>query len=135
MDRYQLRRDRLRKLLRKAEVDSLLVTNFTNVTYLTGFTGDDSYLLVSPGREVILSDPRYTTQLAEECQGIEAGDSRHRQKHARHIGAVLTGRKPAPIGIEAQSIVVALRDRIAAALPKVDWYRPMVGGAAAADQR
>ena len=50
MDRYQLRRDRLRKLLRKTGVDSLLVTNFTNVTYLTGFTGDDSYLLVAPGQ-------------------------------------------------------------------------------------
>ena len=50
MERYQLRRDRLRKLLRKAGVDRLLVTNFTNVTYLTGFTGDDSYLLVSPDR-------------------------------------------------------------------------------------
>ena len=48
MDSYQLRRDRLRKLLRKAGVDSLLVTNFTNVTYLTGFTGDDSYLLIAP---------------------------------------------------------------------------------------
>ena len=24
--------------------DALLVTNFKNVTYLTGFTGDDSYL-------------------------------------------------------------------------------------------
>ncbi len=36
------------------------------------------------------------------------------------INAVLARRKAAPIGIEAQSIVVALRDRIAAALPKVE---------------
>ena len=33
---------------------------------------------------------------------------------------VLGRRKLAPLGIEAQSIVVALRDRIAAALPKIE---------------
>ena len=43
---FQSRRDRLRKAFRKAGADALLVTDFTNVTYLTGFTGDDSYLLV-----------------------------------------------------------------------------------------
>ena len=46
MSRYAARRDNLRRTFRKAGVDALLVTNFTNVTYLTGFTGDDSYLLV-----------------------------------------------------------------------------------------
>ena len=120
MDRYHLRRDRLRKLLRKAEVDSLLVTNFTNVTYLTGFTGDDSYLLIAPDREVILSDPRYTTQLAEECGGIELAIRDTGKSMLDTIEGVLKGRKPAPIGIEAQSMVVALRDRIAAALPKIE---------------
>ena len=41
--------------------------NFTNVTYLTGFTGDDSYLLVTANGETLISDERYTTQLEEEC--------------------------------------------------------------------
>ena len=47
-DRHQARRDKLRRKLKKAGADALLVTNFTNVTYLTGFTGDDSFLLVRP---------------------------------------------------------------------------------------
>ena len=51
---------------------TLLVTNFTNVTYLTGFTGDDSYLLVTPKQQIVISDPRYTTQFEEECPGVEA---------------------------------------------------------------
>ena len=41
-DRYQARRDKLRQAVKKAEAEALLVTDFTNVTYLTGFTGDDS---------------------------------------------------------------------------------------------
>ena len=54
-----------------AGADAILVTNFTNVTYLTGFTGDDSYLLVGDGVEVMLSDPRYTQQIGEECPGLD----------------------------------------------------------------
>ena len=69
---------------------------------------------------MILSDPRYTTQLAEECGGIELAIRDTGKSMLDMIEAVLTRPKTAPIGIEAQSIVVALRDRIAAALPKVE---------------
>src|SRR6185295_15543732 len=72
MSRFAARRDKLRRAMKAAHVDALLVTNFINVTYLTGFTGDDSYLLVLPKGEVIISDPRYTTQLEQECPGLEA---------------------------------------------------------------
>ena len=64
---FQSRRDRLRKAFKKANVDALLVTDFTNVTYLTGFTGDDSYLLVRRDGEIVLSDPRYTTNWARNA--------------------------------------------------------------------
>ena len=57
MSRYAARRDKLRRAFRKAGVDALLVTNFTNVTYLTGFSGDDSYLLLLGSEELIVSDP------------------------------------------------------------------------------
>ncbi|MGA2796102.1 MAG: aminopeptidase P family N-terminal domain-containing protein, partial [Thermoguttaceae bacterium] len=60
---HETRRDKVRKALRKLGVDALLVTDFTNVTYLTGFTGDDSYLLVRDDGDTIISDPRYTIQL------------------------------------------------------------------------
>ena len=53
--------------------DALLVTNFKNVTYLTGFTGDDSYLLVTLDGETLITDPRYTTQLEQECPGLALG--------------------------------------------------------------
>src|SRR3972149_8571106 len=68
---YETRRDKLRKTMLKVGVDALLVTEFTNVTYLTGFTGEDSYLLIRDSGETVLSDARYTTQLGEECPGID----------------------------------------------------------------
>ena len=71
MTSHASRRSRLRKLVSQANVDALLVTNFKNVTYLTGFTGDDSFLLVTESGETLISDKRYTTQLEEECPGLK----------------------------------------------------------------
>ncbi len=70
MSNYNKRRDGLRNLIQSADADAVLVTNFTNVRYLTGFTGDDSYLIVSSSTELLISDPRYEEQIAEECPGL-----------------------------------------------------------------
>ncbi len=119
-DRHAERRDRLRHILRKLDADSLLVTNFTNVTYLTGFTGDDSYLLLWAGGELILSDGRYSLQLDEECPGVDRylrppGGSMAEAvaKAVRRVGA-------RRLAIEAGSMTVELRDTLAEALPSAD---------------
>ncbi len=48
----------------------MLVTDEKNVRYLSGFTGDSSYLLVQPSGTTILSDGRYETQIASECGSL-----------------------------------------------------------------
>ena len=70
MSSFLKRRDRLRKVLRQERVDALLVTNPVNVSYLTGFTGGDSYLLVTQQADLLLSDPRYEEQIGEEAPGV-----------------------------------------------------------------
>jgi Xaa-Pro aminopeptidase len=117
---FQARRNRLRKALKRAGVDALLVTDFTNVTYLTGFTGDDSYLLVRRDGELVLSDPRYTTQLGEECPGV---DLQIRPPGVTMLQAVVRAVRSAKIGrlgIEGDSMTVGLRNRMAEKLPKTE---------------
>ena len=70
MDRFAERRDRLAHAAAKAELDGFVVTNPVNVAYLTGFSGDSSYLLVGPKRTLLVSDGRYAIQLQEECPGL-----------------------------------------------------------------
>lgn len=48
----------------------LLVTNFADVSYLTGFEGDDSYALVTPDKVLLISDFRYAEQIARECPWV-----------------------------------------------------------------
>lgn len=70
-DRYHRRRNALRRAVRREGVEALLVTHETNVTYLTGFTGDSSALFVGRGgSDLLVSDGRYETQLADECPGL-----------------------------------------------------------------
>ena len=55
--------------LREEGLDALLISNPVNVTYLTGFSGDSSYLVLGANRSLLVSDARFTTQIAEECPG------------------------------------------------------------------
>lgn len=106
--------------MKKASLDALLITDFHNVTYLTGFTGDDSYLIVRGKGETVLSDPRYVTQLAEECPGV---DVQIRPPGVNMVQAVARNVGPANsvrLGIEGDSMTVALRERIAHKLPKAE---------------
>lgn len=68
--KFATRRDRLRRLIRQAGLEALLVSSRTNVSYLTGFTGEASCLLLGLNGELFLSDARFTEQIAEECPGL-----------------------------------------------------------------
>lgn len=51
-------------------IDTLLITNLTNIRYLTGFTGSFAWLLVQPERVLLLSSGIYVNQIAVECPHI-----------------------------------------------------------------
>jgi Xaa-Pro aminopeptidase len=121
MSYFAPRRDKLRKLLKKNDVDSLLVTNFTNVTYLTGFTGDDSYLLVRRDGETLISDMRYTTQLEEECPGLDLHIRPPGTKMHEVTGEVLEKAKAGRVGIEAESLTVGLLGKLEKAAPNTTF--------------
>ena len=65
------RRDGLIQQLTDAGVHAFLITQPINVSYLTGFTGDSSHLILSE-ETILVSDGRFAAQLAEECPGLSA---------------------------------------------------------------
>ena len=64
---------RLGPLLDGAGCDALLVTNLTNIGYLTGFTGSAGLLLVTPASALLLTDGRYATQSGEQLAACGVG--------------------------------------------------------------
>jgi Xaa-Pro aminopeptidase len=121
MPDFAERRNKLRRLLKGAGVDSLLVTDFTNVTYLTGFTGDSSYLLVKAdgksGGETLLSDFRYITQLEEECPGLDVVIRKTGIKVSDAVRDIASKHKASRLGIEGGSMTVALRESLHGKVP------------------
>lgn len=66
---------RLRPLLAESGCEALLITNLTNVRYLSGFTGSAGLLLVrATGGDVLFTDGRYSTQSGEQLStsGVDA---------------------------------------------------------------
>jgi len=117
---FEKRRGKLRRLLKKTEAEALLVTDFTNVTYLTGFTGDDSYLLITQKDAIILSDPRYTTQLEEESPDVELEIRQTGVTMLEAVGKLVKKSKIMRLGIESDSVSVALWDAMVDSMPDVE---------------
>src|SRR5262245_49878539 len=71
MDTFALRRQRLAATLHEEGLDACLISSPVNVRYLTGFSGESSPLIVGRERSLLVSDPRFTEQIAEECPGLD----------------------------------------------------------------
>src|SRR5690606_5518540 len=115
------RLSKLRRQIKQEGFDSLLVTNFKNVTYLTGFTGDDSYLLVTPKTEILLSDPRYTTQLEEECPGLTLEIREPGTSILESVAKTAKKAKVKALGFEASSMTVGTHHTLAEKLGSIEF--------------
>jgi Xaa-Pro aminopeptidase len=65
------RGERLERQLGERELDRMLVTDLTNVRYLTGFTGTNGACICGPGVRLFLTDFRYTERAEAEVEGWE----------------------------------------------------------------
>ena len=109
---------KLRAALDAAKCDALLVTNLTNVRYLTGFTGSAALLLVTGDELVLATDGRYAFQSADQLKaaGVEARieiGNLAGQKTAISGAAAGIGR----VGLEATDVTWARQRTFAA-----DWF-------------
>jgi Xaa-Pro aminopeptidase len=63
----QRRLTALRQIMQESGLSALLLKNRRNISYYSGFAGDDSYLLVTAGGLFLLSDGRFIAQAAAEA--------------------------------------------------------------------
>lgn len=118
---HAVRRDRLRAALLQgaadsghpsASVDAVLVTRLVNVRYLTGFTGSNAALLVTPDLAVLATDGRYITQSEAQSPDVE-------RLIDRNCATALVGRAgkegAARLGYEDHDVTVADLDDLTGA--------------------
>jgi Xaa-Pro aminopeptidase len=121
MDYPAQRRDKLARLLPQEGLDALMISNPVNVTYLTGFSGDTSVLVVARDRVLLVSDFRFIEQLAEECPGLATHIRPPEQKLPEAVAEVLTKLGCRSVGFESAAMTVADLETLRGLAPTVDW--------------
>lgn len=108
---------RLRGALVGAGADSMVVTNPSNIRWLTGFTGSNGQLIVTDDSLIAITDGRYRQQIAGqlEAAGVEA----RVEITTTEVGSVLdrelaTGRR---VALEADHVTWSGHRRITQWLP------------------
>jgi Xaa-Pro aminopeptidase len=120
---YALRRERLSQRLAEENLDALLVTDLSNVAYLTGFGGDSSYLIVTRKSAKFLSDARYEEQFAEECPGLDSYFRRPGETQLQSTARRLAELGCKRVAFEPASVTVATFESLHKEAQGVEWQR------------
>lgn len=126
---FQERRDKL--LPRLTDVDAFLVSAPHHVTYLTGFGGDSSYLLMTRDKSILVSDSRYEIQIREECAGLETFIRKHDKTTPQAVAEIVERLGVRNIAIEANYLTVGALGtfeglvKAASWVPRADWVETL----------
>lgn len=102
---YERRASRIRDRLEEHQIDALLVTNLTNVRYLTGFSGTNGQVLVSRDATTFLTDPRYEARAADIVQGADVVV--YPSKLTDVLGDRLAAASIRRLGVESTTMTIA----------------------------
>lgn len=105
------------------KIDALLVSAPPNVRYLSGFTGDNGLLLVTPDSQTLFTDPRFTIQAAEECACPVVTISKTPLDQAAI--QMIRKRRWKRVGFEASRMLYEVHMRLAKSLPKGVMLKPI----------
>lgn len=96
---------RIAAILQEKGVDAALLSSAANIRYLSGFAGTDSYLYLTPGRRVILTDSRYTLQAEKEGRGCEVRTMDREHSYGRLLGELFSEDGVEHVGFEEMDML------------------------------
>jgi Xaa-Pro aminopeptidase len=105
-------------LVRKNNLDVLIVSKLSNVRYLCGFSGSNGVLVLAPPRAYFLTDFRYKVQARKEvknCQVIIA-----ERELISDFVKLPCFRKKATVGFESAFMTFKMHDKIKELIPKAN---------------
>ena len=124
MSAFAVRRERLWQSVKAQGLDAVLITNPINVTYLTGFSGDASFIVLTKSKALMVSGGRFKVQIAEECPGLDAFIRGPAQTTINAAIEQLTKLSLANIGFESGHLTVAEFEKFKDGVKSASWKRP-----------
>ena len=90
----------------RQKLNALVVTDPVNVRYLTGFSGGESVLLLTPNRKLLVTDSRFVEQVRHECYRLPLLSRKGPMPPAvgQALGRLLKGRRRRRVGIDPASV-------------------------------
>ncbi|MFL6137815.1 MAG: M24 family metallopeptidase [Frankiaceae bacterium] len=116
-EQHARRRARLAERITEGGFDAALVTRLVNVRYLTGFSGSNGALLLTPGAAVLATDGRYEEQAAAEAPDVERLIER---AVAHALAARAAERGLARVAYETHDVTVDLHHELGEAAPALE---------------
>lgn len=107
-----------REGLKRIGADLLLVSNLSNIRYLTGFTGSEALLILSPDDGWFLTDSRYTSQAKTEVVGVQVVQFANRMES---LVGILQQAGAAKVAFEAGYTSVAVYQELCSKIPGIEW--------------
>ena len=118
----QDRISRLRDFISMKGLDGIFISKQENVHYFSGFTGDDSLLLVTGKKAFLITDSRYTEQASAQAPLYEISEQKdgliqHAVTLSKSLGRKQTGLEGSSLSFDAYKKFVLLADSISAWVP------------------
>lgn len=95
------------ELLKKKNLDAILISDGYNMRYLSGFGGATGYLYISADQKVLMTDSRYTTQAKQEAPKFAVVEVSTEKGYRELIAECIRKDQAKTIGFEDQQMICA----------------------------
>lgn len=113
----------LREYLREQELDGVVVSKLENLHYFSGFTGDDSMLVIGMNTAQLVTDFRYVEQAAREAPDFKV--KKQEKGLLKRVAEVINEDGLSRVGFEGGSLCYDWHRKIAGQLHDVDFTHPV----------
>lgn len=112
---------RVYEVLKEIKADAMLVSDGYNMRYLSGFRGATGYLYMTPKRQVLITDARYTTQAREEAGAFEVREVGNDRGYALILSELLGEDQVSVLGFEDLHMIYADVKQLQEKCRNVEW--------------
>lgn len=113
-----MRIKKVREIFEKRNIDSFLITDIKNIRYLSGFTGDEGMMLITPQSEYLIVDGRFTEQAEKESK-VTVVD--YNGSFIKSIEVLLKKDKSKKCGFEGRKLTYLEADNVMKTISAVKW--------------
>ena len=114
----KIRVKKVQRKLKEENLDALLVTTLTNVRYLSGYSGSNGLMVITPDRSFFLTDFRYWEQAKKEVKDSKIIFGERDLFDDLPKLEILKSRR-AKLGFESENLNCSLYRRLKTLLPQV----------------